>query len=170
MAIQLAKPNQVFRLRTMSMCYDIAQMERILLGCDRGRRLVRYFRDECSKPHRQCLVVDVAEGNVTATVAGFLVYAQTVRKAHLITLLAVDPLYRRAGVGRALVESLVDQARFDERHLISAQAPERLLEAQLFLRGCGFVAQRASVRAADSIFDEACYLFCRDLDEAQAAT
>lgn len=84
----------------------------------------------------QCIAV-VAE--VNGHVVGYMIYEMAQRHFHLLTL-AVDPAWRRRGIGRALVERLINKLSPHRRHQIVLEVRETNLAAQLFFRNLGFRA------------------------------
>lgn len=68
---------------------------------------------------------------------------------------AVRPGYRRQGVGRWLLESMVHSGPWTTR----CEVPERDLASQLFLRACGFKCDEILYRFAEDGGD--CYSFTR---------
>lgn len=87
----------------------------------------------------------VRERNTIAMVAeyggkvlGFMVYELHKTRIELLRL-AVRPGFRREGVGRQIVAKLVGKLGV-RRDLIALHVRESCLDAQLFLRDCGFRA------------------------------
>jgi len=94
-------------------------------------------------------------------VLGYAIYEHGRAGAHLLRL-AVDPKFRRQGVGTALVQkilSLPDGRRAD----ITATVRESSLEAALFLRACGFTARLK--RGGFSDTHEDAYVFTSRIQE-----
>lgn len=57
-----------------------------------------------------------------------------------VSRFAVHPAWRRRGVGSAMVTKLKSKLSHHRRTWASIRVPETALEAQLFLRDCGFLA------------------------------
>ncbi len=72
-------------------------------------------------------------------VVGFMVYELLPDSYHLLDL-AVSPLHRRRRVGSAMVKKLVSKLPGSKRSHITVDVREESLDAQLFLRACGFRA------------------------------
>lgn len=80
------------------------------------------------------LVVEVQD-----TVCGYCVH--TLQKDHLEILnLAIDPMVARRGYGAALLEKVAGKLN-QKRNRVTALVPERNLDALLFLKACGFLAE-----------------------------
>lgn len=88
------------------------------------------------QPH--CIAV-VAE--VRNQVVGYMIYEMAPHHFHLLTL-AVDPAWRRRGIGRALMERLIQKLSPHRRQRIVLEVRETNLAAQLFFRALGFRACR----------------------------
>lgn len=91
---------------------------------------------------RNCIGM-VAENTSTPphVVVGAMVYE--LFQARLVILrFCVHPGYRRQGVGRAMIERLVDKLGQQRRKEISVLVPECNLPAQSFLRAMGFRCER----------------------------
>jgi ribosomal-protein-alanine N-acetyltransferase len=70
-----------------------------------------------------------------------MIYEMAPNHFHVLTL-AVDPAWRRKGIGRALVERLINKLSPHRRHQILLEVRETNLVAQLFFRSLGFRASR----------------------------
>ncbi|HVV98911.1 MAG TPA: GNAT family N-acetyltransferase [Planctomycetaceae bacterium] len=70
---------------------------------------------------------------------GYLIYELQSRAVRILRL-AVHPLHRRMGVGRSLMEKLVNRPLPRNSHCYWASVPETNLPMQLFLRSVGFRA------------------------------
>ena len=88
------------------------------------------------QPH--CIAV-VAE--VQNQVVGYMIYEMAPHFFRVLTL-AVDPAWRRKGIGRSLVERLINKLSPHRRHQILLEVRETNLVAQLFFRSLGFRACR----------------------------
>ena len=88
---------------------------------------------------------------------GFMVY-----ELHKFTLrllnLAVAPEVRQTGVGRSMVQRLIDKLSQQKRRFIEAEVRETNLKAQLFFSGAGFKAVQVLRRHYDETNEDA-YLF-----------
>ncbi len=73
---------------------------------------------------------------------GFVLWTRASRKSLLIVECAVEPGYRRLGVGSILVEDLLHRLCADQHCRCSCALHERNLVGQLFLRRLGFVCER----------------------------
>ncbi len=71
-------------------------------------------------------------------VVGYMVYELRRREIELLSF-AVHPKYRQNGIGRTLIERLIYKLDFAHRERIIAEVREKNLQAQLFLRGMGFL-------------------------------
>jgi len=69
-------------------------------------------------------------------VVGFKIYELHKTRMHILNL-AVDPDYRRRGVGSAMVEKLTSKLCSQRRNMILLEVRETNLEGQLFFRDCG---------------------------------
>lgn len=87
--------------------------------------------------HRANIVCIVVEDQ--DHVVGYMVYEFTDDCLHIHNF-AVDPDFRRQGVGRALVAKLIGKLSSHRRTEISLMVRESNLPAQLFFRDCGFKA------------------------------
>lgn len=101
----------------------------------------------CENPMHEREFSDLLKiGNTVARVAeidghvcGFSVYSLGKRSISLLNL-AVDPDFRRNGVGRKLIGKLVEALSANRRHKIDVRVRERNLAGLLFLKACGFLA------------------------------
>lgn len=72
-------------------------------------------------------------------VVGFVLYEVHPHRLHVVNL-AVQPEFRRRGVGATMVRYLVDKLSAQRRNRIVLEVRERNLDAQLFFRAMGFHA------------------------------
>ena len=73
-------------------------------------------------------------------VVGFMIYELHKNRLHLASL-AVDPQYRRRGIGRAMIRSLTGKIGLGSvRNRITLEVRESNLPAQLFFKSQGFRA------------------------------
>ncbi len=111
----------------------------------------------------------VAESQVAGTrgeILGFMAYQLHDDWIELLSI-AVDPRYRRYGIGSQMVARLKDKLSPSCRRLISAGVREDLLVAQLFLRRHRFFA-RDLIREACRKTELDAYIMefeCRELDD-----
>lgn len=86
---------------------------------------------------RNCIGM-VAE-NHHERVVGFMIYELHKSRLHLLDF-AVDPAFRRYGVGSAMIEKLASKLSPGRRNRIMLEVRETNLEAQLFFKRLGFLA------------------------------
>ena len=72
-------------------------------------------------------------------VAGFMVYELHKTRIHVVSF-AVEPCFRRSGVGAAMIEKLRSKLHYQRRNRILLEVRETNLAAQLFFRSQGFRA------------------------------
>jgi [ribosomal protein S18]-alanine N-acetyltransferase len=72
-------------------------------------------------------------------VVGYMIYELHKSRLHLLSL-AIDPGYRRRGIGRAMVQKLIDKLSFQRRNRLLLEIRETNLEGQLFFKEMGFRA------------------------------
>lgn len=72
-------------------------------------------------------------------VVGFMIYELHKNRLHLLNL-AVAKSHRRMGVGRAMVNKLIEKLSHDRRNRILLEVRETNLDAQLFFKAKGFRA------------------------------
>jgi ribosomal-protein-alanine N-acetyltransferase len=70
-------------------------------------------------------------------VVGYVLYELLRDDLHVLNI-AVDPRYRRTGVGTQMVEKLEEKVFVNRRSGLVADVHERNLTAQLFFRASGF--------------------------------
>jgi [ribosomal protein S18]-alanine N-acetyltransferase len=90
-------------------------------------------------------------------VIGYVVYSVEGDKMEILNL-AVDPNFRRNGIGSEILATLREQADLTNRNKIVGYVRESNLAAQLFLRSSGFIATEIKREQYDET-DEDCYLF-----------
>lgn len=107
----------------------------------------------------------VAEG-CGERVVGFIFYRIAKTSIHILNI-AVHPEETRCGVGRALVEWLIDKSHRNNRDHITLEISEANLRGQLFFKAMGFKHIRTVAdRYVDS--DSLCYVMERRIgQEAQ---
>ena len=72
-------------------------------------------------------------------IAGFMIYELHKTRIHLLSF-AVEPCFRRAKVGTAMIDKLVSKLHYQRRNRIMLEVRETNLPAQLFFRSQGFRA------------------------------
>ncbi len=72
-------------------------------------------------------------------VVGFMIYELHKNRLHVLNF-AVNPEFRRRGVGDQMVRKLISKLNPDRRRSISLEVNEKNLAAQLFFRAVGFRA------------------------------
>jgi [ribosomal protein S18]-alanine N-acetyltransferase len=101
----------------------------------------RSFSDPWPLEGLRCLLRRDGIGGVVAEagslVVGFAIHERT-HATLAVLALAVEPKFRRRGVGRRLVDHAID--RPDRPARVVIDVPEADLDAQLFLRACGVKA------------------------------
>ena len=85
---------------------------------------------------RNCIGM-VAE--VGEQVVGYMIYELHKNRLHILNF-AVDPEFRRRGVGAAMIEKLRGKLSHDRRNRIMLEVRETNLDAQLFYKSQGFRA------------------------------
>ena len=90
-------------------------------------------------------------------VKGFIVYELNKSTLRILNL-AVAPSDRRCGLGRQMIQRLVDKLTQQGRTRREAEVRESNLRAQLFLQACGFKAVRC-LRKHYAETNEDAYLF-----------
>jgi ribosomal-protein-alanine N-acetyltransferase len=108
---------------------------------------------------RNCIgmVADTGSLAVPGDIAGSMIYE--LHKNRLVLLnFAVAPRFQRKGVGRAMVEKLIDKLSQQRRQELLLEIRERNLDAQFFFREMGFKAIRV-IRQCYEDTDEDCYVF-----------
>jgi [ribosomal protein S18]-alanine N-acetyltransferase len=105
----------------------------------------RSFSEPCPEKEflrllRQASVIGVvAEPKTFGAIYGFMIYELHKQKLNLLNF-AVAPEVRGTGVGRAMVERLIDKLSQQRRRWITLEAYEENLTAQKFFSSCGFKA------------------------------
>jgi [ribosomal protein S18]-alanine N-acetyltransferase len=100
------------------------------------------------------------------TVVGFMVYTLC-EKTIVLENLAVAPQQRRKGYGKAMIEKLVSKLSPERRSRVTSLVRETNLDAQLFLRSCGFRCVGAYDGAYEET-DEQGYCFVKRCESAVA--
>ena len=129
----MARPGIVIRLAQAHDAQAIALMSRDLIEAGLGwkydaARVLRAIR------HRDTVVL-VAEAR--AELAGFAIMEFGDQRAHLV-LLAVRPAHRRAGIGRGLLDWLIETAHTAGMESVHLELRARNEAARAFYRAMGF--------------------------------
>jgi ribosomal-protein-alanine N-acetyltransferase len=72
-------------------------------------------------------------------VVGFMIYELQKSRLHVLNF-AVDPNFRRYGVGQSMIQKLIGKLSREHRNRILLEVRETNLEAQLFFKAMGFRA------------------------------
>lgn len=91
-------------------------------------------------------------------VVGYAMTSSYDEHIHLESL-AVDPALRRLGIGSELVASIKARLSQQTRRRICTSVREKNLDAQLFLRECGFIATGVLKGEYGEYSDEDAYYF-----------
>lgn len=102
-------------------CFEFAWTEEDFIRCLRQRNCIG--------------MVAEADGDVV----GFMIYELHKTRLHILNF-AVDPDYRRRGVGRSMLEKLLGKLSHERRNRIMLEVRETNLDAQLFFKNLGFRA------------------------------
>lgn len=113
------------------------------------------------------MVAEVASGKYELNVVGQMVYEIHKNRLHLLNF-AVDPAFRRQGVGRQMVAKLASKLTFQRRSKIQFYVSEYNLAGQMFLRAVGFKATAIMREFIESTKEDAysMELRCREKQEA----
>lgn len=95
---------------------------------------VGYFKHAMSSPEYTLMLADL-----DGTGAGYALFSR-LPDCFRLEQVAVDPIYRRVGVGTSLVDYLIGRLKGHRRKTIEATVSEWNMSGQLFLRACGFRA------------------------------
>src|SRR6059036_863848 len=110
-------------LQTEQESFEFAWTEEDFLRCLRQRNCIG-------------MVAELGE-----KVVGFMIYELHKNKLHILNF-AVDPQWRRRGVGAQMVAKLISKLSSHRRTRITLEVRETNLSAQLFFRAQGFRAVR----------------------------
>jgi ribosomal-protein-alanine N-acetyltransferase len=110
-------------LQTEQASFDFAWTEEDFLRCLRQRNCIGMVAEQGEK------------------VVGFMIYELHKAKLHILNF-AVDPAYRRSGVGSQMVAKLISKLSSHRRTRITLEVRETNLPSQLFFRTQGFRALR----------------------------
>ena len=140
-----------------------------VLGCD-IRWLIRRDMDEVLAIEQECFewpwteeefLLTLRQRNCIALVAhsdnviwGYVVYELYSGKIRILNL-AVEPRCQRSGVGRQLVQRLVDKLSLQRRRKLEAEVRETNLDAQLFFAAQGFRATGVLTEHYDDTIEDA---------------
>lgn len=95
------------------------------------------FRNELAQPGIVPMVAEVG-GEVVA----YLIYELLEDSLNIVSM-AVDAEFQRCGIGREMVSRITSRLN-KKRKFVSAIVSERMLEAQLFFKGCGFRCEQTN--------------------------
>ena len=110
-------------LQTEQQSFEYAWTEEDFLRCLRQRNCIGMVAEQGEK------------------VVGFMVYELHKAKLHILNF-AVNPAWRRSGVGSQMVAKLISKLSSHRRTRITLEVRETNLAAQLFFRAQGFKAVR----------------------------
>ncbi|MCC7424354.1 MAG: GNAT family N-acetyltransferase [Planctomycetaceae bacterium] len=99
----------------------------------------------------------------TAEPLGFMVY-ELDKGSLTIVNFAVHPAFRRKGIGRAMVNRLIDKLNQQRRHSFFVRTRESNLVAQRFFSACGLRAEWVDRGHFEDTGEDA-YLFAYRIDE-----
>ena len=110
-------------LQTEQQSFEFAWTEEDFLRCLRQRNCIGMVAEQGEK------------------VVGFMIYELHKAKLHILNF-AVNPSWRRGGVGGQMVAKLISKLSSHRRTRITLEVRETNLAAQLFFRAVGFKASR----------------------------
>lgn len=90
----------------------------------------------CCLRQRNCIGMVAEEGE---EIMGFMIY-ELQKNALVLLNFAVDPRYRYRGIGRAMIENLIDKLKHQRRSYLTLHVSDENLGTHLFLRRMGFRA------------------------------
>ena len=96
--------------------------------------LRQHFTDELNSPHASPLSAFDASGRLV----GYICPMQLLDEGHILDV-AVDPALRGAGVGRLLVQQVVQDCRFGGASFVSLEVRESNLSAIALYKKMGFI-------------------------------
>jgi ribosomal-protein-alanine N-acetyltransferase len=113
---------------------------------------------------RNCIgmVVERAE-----KIVGYMIYELHKNRLHILNL-GVHPQHRRQGVGRALLDKLKGKLSPQRRSRIMCEVRETNLDAQMWLRACGFKAISVLKDFYEDVAEDAYLMQHRHVEEKQA--
>lgn len=108
--------------------------------------------------HRNVVAKVATESkSVWAPILGYMFYELHHNRLELLNL-AVTPVYRRQGIGAAMIDNLAGKLTLQRRRALSTVVGDDNLGAHLFLAAQGFIAQGV-LRGAYEATDQDAYLF-----------
>lgn len=116
-----------------------------------------WVEDEFLACLRQRNCIGTVYESPNGLIHGFMIYELHKDTLRILNL-AVAPKVRRTGVGRAMIQRLMDKLSQQKRHTIEAEVRETNVVAQSFLSGAGFRAVKVLRRHYDDTNEDA-YLF-----------
>ena len=117
----------------------------------------------CCLRQRNCIGM-VAERN--HEIVGFMIYELHKSQLRILNF-AVDPAVRRRGVGKQMVQRLIDKLSQQRRQEISFEVRESNLEAQLFFQKMGFRALKVLRNHYEDTTEDAYYMQFRLTNESE---
>lgn len=101
------------------------------------------FRQNLRKREAIGMVAETKDEKGASKILGYVCYE--IHSNHIsLTNLAVDPEYRRQGVGSEIVDKMVQKLESHRRQKLTAAIGEKNLDAQLFFRDHDFKATRVA--------------------------
>ena len=126
-------------------CFEFPWNDEDFMGCLRQRQFIGIVAE-----HEHDIV-------------GFMIYSLEKSRIHIANF-GVKPVYQRCGVGRQMIDRLVDKLHAQRRHEIWTEVRERNVAAQSFFRAMRFAARNVLRNHFDDT-DEDCYQFCFSLND-----
>jgi ribosomal-protein-alanine N-acetyltransferase len=122
---------------------DMPQVLEIENECCRGEQFKPWEDDDfvTSLRQRNCIGM-VAEQIDSKRILGFVVYELQKSTLRILNL-SVHPFRHREGIGTELVDKLANKVSQQRRTTMSMTVRERNMGGLLFLRSCGFKAERS---------------------------
>ena len=102
-------------------CFEFAWTEEDFIRCLRQRNCIGMVAEKDDE------------------VVGFMIYELHKNRLHILNF-AVNPEFRRQGVGRSMVSKLLGKLSHERRNRIMLEVRETNLDAQLFFKSLGFRA------------------------------
>lgn len=96
-------------------------------------------------------------------VVAYMIYELHKNRIHLLSL-AVDPGYRRRGIGTAMVQKLVSKLEYQRRNRVLLEIRETNLSGQLFFKAMGFKAINVLPQFYEQSEEDAYLMQVRALD------
>ena len=90
---------------------------------------------------KQRNVIGCVYQRLSREIEGYMVYSLHKERLEILNL-AVAPESRRNGIGRTMIQRLIDKLAQQNRQLVGCWVSERNVTGQLFLAGCGLRAEK----------------------------